>query len=48
VAEIIVAVGAIISEIPMVDKLEKKGFKLIKNGSKVLVDGNKGVVEVMK
>jgi hypothetical protein len=47
-AEVIVAVGAIISEIPMVDRLEKRGFKLIKNGSKVLVDGNKGVVEVSK
>lgn len=45
-AEVIVAVGAIISEIPMVDRLEKKGFKLIKNGSKVIVDGNKGIVEV--
>jgi len=47
-AEVIVAVGAIISEIPMVDKLERKGFRLIKNGSKVVVDGNKGVVEVLK
>ncbi len=47
-AEVIVAVGAIISEIPMVDKLERKGFKLIKNGSKVVVDGNKGIVEVSK
>jgi len=46
-AEVIVAVGAIISEIPMVDKLEK-GFKLIKNGSKVVVDGNRGIVEVLR
>jgi len=47
-AEVIVAVGAIISEIPMVDKLERKGFKLIKNGSKVVVDGDKGTVEVIR
>ena len=47
-AEVIVAVGAIISEIPMMDKLEKNAFKLIKDGSKVVVDGNKGVVEVVK
>jgi len=47
-AEVIVAVGAIISEIPMVDRLEKRGFKLIKNGSKVVVDGSKGIVEVCR
>lgn len=45
-AEVIVAVGAIISGIPMVDKLERRGFKLIKDGSKVLVDGDKGLVVV--
>jgi len=47
-AEVIVAVGAIISGIPMVDKLERRGFKLIKSGSKVVVDGDKGIVEVLK
>jgi len=47
-AEVIVAVGAIISEIPMVDKPEKNIFKLIKNGDKIIVDGDKGVVEVVK
>jgi hypothetical protein len=46
-AEVIVAVGAIISEIPMVDKLERNAFKLIKDGSKVVVDGNKGLVRVV-
>ncbi|QLJ52235.1 MAG: DUF126 domain-containing protein [Candidatus Fermentimicrarchaeum limneticum] len=45
-AEVIVAVGAIISEIPMVDKLEKNAFRLIKDGSKLVVDGNKGVVVI--
>jgi len=47
-AEAIVAVGAIISDIPMIDKLERNGFKLIKDGSKVVVDGDKGTVEVVK
>jgi len=45
-AEVIVAVGAIISEIPMVDKLERNAFRLIKDGSKVVVDGNKGFVVI--
>jgi len=45
-AEVIVAVGAIISEIPMMDKLERNAFRLIKDGSKVVVDGNKGFVVI--
>jgi len=45
-AELIVVVGAIISEIPMMDKLERNTFKLIKDGSKVVVDGDKGVVVI--
>lgn len=42
-AEIIVAVGAIISEIPMLDKLE--GYESLKNGLRVKVDADKGFVE---
>ena len=45
-AEVIVAVGAIISEIPMMDRLERNAFRLIKDGSKVVVDGNKGFVVI--
>ena len=44
-AEIIVAVGAIISEIPMLDKLEGMGYETLKNGMKAKVDAEKGVVE---
>lgn len=47
-AEIIVAVGAIISEIPMLDKLEGDIFTLFKNGQKANVDANKGVVEILR
>ncbi len=42
--EAIVAVGAIISEIPAIDKLEKDAYETLKDGQKVTVDGNKGVL----
>ncbi len=42
-AETIVAVGAIISEIPSVHKIE---IEKIKDGVKVRVDGDKGEIEV--
>jgi len=38
--ETVVAVGAIISEIPMVDKLDKDPIKNIKNGQIVEIKGN--------
>lgn len=41
--ETIVAVGAIISDIPCVDKVD---ISRIKNGSKVSVDGDSGTVEI--
>ena len=47
-AEVIVAVGAIISEIPMVDKLEGNAFRLIKDGRKLIVDGKRGIVRVVR
>ncbi len=43
-AEPIIAVGAIISKIPMVDKLEKNPFKMLKDGLEASVDGEKGTV----
>lgn len=46
-AEPIVAVGAIIAGIPMVDSLEKNPFEVIRNGDKVLVDGTLGYVEIL-
>ncbi len=42
--EAIVAVGAIISEIPALDKLEKDPFSILKDGDKVTVDANKGAL----
>lgn len=40
----VVAVGAIISGIPLIDKLEKDVFPLVKDGQEVTVDGNSGVI----
>ena len=45
--EPIVAVGAIISDIPLVDDLEKNPVNVIKNGDKVLVDAILGSVEIL-
>jgi len=47
VAEPIVAVGAIISGIPLVDKLEADPIATLKSGQMVSVDGNRGIVEVL-
>lgn len=46
--EPIVAVGAIISEIPLVDMLEKNPYEFLKDGDLVLVNGNSGYVELIK
>jgi hypothetical protein len=45
-AEPIIAVGAIISRIPMLDKLEKDLFKLLKDGQTVTVDADKGILSL--
>ncbi len=45
-SEPIVAVGAIISGIPMVDRLERDPLEAIKDGEAVTVDGTAGTVEV--
>ncbi len=42
--EAIVAVGAIISEIPAIDKLEKDSYNILKDGMKVTVDATKGLL----
>ncbi len=47
-AEPIVAVGAIISNIPMVDKVDEKIFEVISNGDIVEVDGDHGTVRCIK
>ncbi len=46
-AEPIVAVGAIISDIPLVDGVEKNPLAAIKTGDKVLVDAIVGSVEIL-
>ena len=45
--EPIVAVGAIISDIPLVDNVEQDPINMIKNGDKVLVDAISGSVEIL-
>ena len=42
--EAIVAVGAIISEIPALDKLEKDPFSILKDGDEVTVDAVRGAL----
>ena len=44
-AETIIAVGAIISKIPMLDMLEKDMYSFIKTGMTVEVDAEKGEVK---
>ena len=47
-AEPIIAVGAIISNIPMVDKVNTKIFDIIKDGDIIEVDGYRGVIKIFK
>lgn len=44
VSETIVAVGAIISDIPLVDRLEQDPFTIFRDGDVVEVDGTRGCV----
>lgn len=43
-AEPIVATGAILSGIPMVDKPEQELYALVKSGQRLLLDANRGVI----
>lgn len=45
-AEEIVAVGAIIADIPMLDSLEKNPYKILRDGTKVRLDADHGYIEV--
>ncbi len=45
-SEPIVAVGAIISGIPLVDKLDRDPYTLLKNGCRVKIDGSNGCIEI--
>ncbi len=46
--ETIIAVGAIMGEIPVIDSLEKNPYDLISNGDHVKVDANQGIVTINK
>ncbi len=45
-ADPVVAVGAIISNIPMIDKLDRNPLELIKTGDYVELDADKGIVKI--
>lgn len=47
-AEPIIAVGAAMGNIPIVDKLDKNPLEVIAMGDHVKIDGNKGIVEINK
>lgn len=47
-AETVIAVGAIIGNIPLVDRLERNPLQIIETGDYVKVDGDKGIVEIIK
>ncbi len=47
-SEAIVAVGAIISDIPLVDCLQTNPLDIIHDGDMILVNGTEGYVEVMR
>jgi uncharacterized protein len=47
-ADPVIAVGAIISNIPMVDRLDGNPLKTIKTGDLVQVDADSGIVKVKK
>jgi len=47
-AEPIIAVGAIISNIPMVDMVDTKIFDIVEDGDIIEVDGYRGVIKIFK
>jgi predicted aconitase with swiveling domain len=46
--EPIIALGAIMADIPMVDRLDKDPLATIKTGDWVRVDGDSGIVEIVR
>lgn len=47
-AEPIVAIGAIISNIPMIDKVDERIFDILMDGDIVGVDGDRGILKCLK
>ncbi len=46
-AEPIVAIGAIISDIPLIDRVAWDVFNVVKDGDHVVVDANQGVITIL-
>jgi len=46
-ADPIVAIGAIVSNIPMVDRLGRNPLEIIKSGDTVEVDADRGIVKIV-
>ena len=44
--EAILATGCVISDVPLVDKLDKDPLKVIENGMKIRVKADEGIVEI--
>ena len=47
-AEPIIAVGAAMGNIPLIDRLDKNPLEVISSGDRVKIDGDQGTVEVTK
>lgn len=45
--ETVLAAGAIIMEIPMVDRVEPDFYKVVKNGDRLRVDATRGLIEIL-
>jgi len=48
VAEPIIAVGAAMGNIPLVDRLDENPLEMISTGDYVKIDGDQGIVEIIK
>lgn len=45
--ETVLAAGAIIMEIPLVDRVDPEFYQTVKNGDRVRVDATNGVIEIL-
>lgn len=45
--ETVLAAGAIIMEIPLVDRVDPEFYKVVKNGDRVRVDATNGTIEIL-
>jgi predicted aconitase with swiveling domain len=48
VAEPIIAVGAAMGNIPLIDRLDENPLEMISTGDYVKIDGDQGIVEIIK